>query len=143
MNTSSVIRRGAAGYILLELVIAVTIFAIAVVSLTRSLNTALEAGNVLNKDVTVRAGLRAFIEEVKRKSVSDMVLSVTDERLGITYSSEVAPLQMNVARSGQQIPDLYQMTAKAVYQAGNEQREESVVMWFYQPQVEQDRRRNR
>jgi len=69
-----VIRHGSLrakhGYILLELIIALTIFAIAVVGLAKSLNTTLEVGNIMNRDYAVRIGLQSFVEEVKRKAIS-------------------------------------------------------------------------
>ena len=55
------------GYILLELVIALTIFAIAVLGLARSLSSALEVANSLNRENSIRIGLRAFLEEARRK----------------------------------------------------------------------------
>jgi hypothetical protein len=140
-----VIRRSSFchGYILLELIIALSMFAIAVVGLSKSLNTTLEVGNIMNRDYAVRVGLRSFVEEIKRKAVTDMVTSVTDDRLDAVYSSEVNPLQLTIPRSGASIPDAYEMKAKAVYTVGGQEREETITMWFYQPQAEQDKRRAR
>ncbi len=131
------------GYILLELVIAMSIFTIAILGLTRSLNTTLEVGNIMTKEHAVRLGLRSFVEEIKRKAVSDMVTSVKDDRLDATFTSEVNPLTLTVPRSGANIPDVYEMKAKAAYTVAGEAREEVITMWFYQPQVEQDRRKAR
>lgn len=138
--TRSTIR---AGYILLELIIALSIFAIAVVGLTRSLNTTLEVGNIMNKDYAVRVGLRSFIEEMKRKAVSDMATSVTDDRLNATYTSTVEPLAVTVPRTGQPLQDCYRVTFTATYMSGGQQRDESVELWFYQSQAEQEKRKKR
>lgn len=130
-------------YILLELVIALSIFAIAVVGLAKSLNTTLEVGNIMNKDNAVRLGLRSFIEETKRKAAPDMALSITDDKLGVTYTSTVEPLSVVTPRNGQAVQDCFRVTFTASYQAGAEVREESVELWFYQNQAEQEKRRNR
>lgn len=134
---------GSAGYILLEVMLALSIFAIAVLGLARALNTTLEAGNIMNKDTAVRLGLRSFIEEQKRKAVSDMATTTTDDRLQTTYTSTVEPLSITIARTGQALTDCYRVTFTASYMAGPEQRNESVELWFYQSQAEQDKRRQR
>lgn len=131
------------GYILLELIIALAIFAIAVLGLTKSLNTSLEVANILNHDYAVRLGLRSFIEEVKRKSVANMTMSTTDPLLDVTYSSQAEPTQITVKTTGQVLTDIYQLTATATYNVAGKQREESVVLFLWQPQAEQDRRKER
>ncbi len=131
------------GYILLELIIALTIFAIAVVGLAKALNTTLEVGNIMNRDYAVRVGLQSFVEEVKRKSVTDMATTAADERLGVTYTSTVEPLSITVPRSGAQLSDVYRLKATAVYTVGSEQRDETIELWFYQTQAEQEKRRTR
>ena len=116
-------------------------FAIAVLGLAKSLNTTLEVGNIMNKDYAVRMGLRSFIEETKRKPVADMATSATDDRLSATYTSTVEPLSLTIARTGQALTDCYRVTFKATYNAGGQERDESVELWFYQTQTEQDKRR--
>lgn len=123
--------------------LALSIFAIAVVGLTKALNTTLEAGNIVNKDYAVRLGLRSFIEENKRKAVSDMATTATDERLQATYTSTVEPLDITIARTGNALTDCYRVTFTATYTIGVEERNESVELWFYQTQAEQDKRRQR
>ncbi len=101
------------GYILLELVIALTIFAIAVLGLARSLNTALEVANALNRENAIRIGLRSFLEEARRKqTTAEMAMTATDERLGCTYTSTIdeAGLQNS---EGKNLADLYKLTAQA------------------------------
>ena len=131
------------GYILLELIIALTIFAIAVLGLTKSLNTSLEVANILNHDYAVRLGLRSFLEEVKRKSVANMTSSTTDPKLDVTYTSSVEPAQITLKTTGEVLTDIYQLTATADYTVAGKQRQESVVLFLYQPQAEQDRRKDR
>ncbi len=131
------------GYILLELIIALSIFAIAVLGLTRALNTSLEVANILNHDYAVRLGLRSFLEEVKRKSVANMVMTTTDPRLDVTYTSAVDPVQITLKTTGEVLTDIYQLTATATYTTGGKERDESVTLFLYQPQAEQDRRKDR
>ncbi len=132
-----------AGYILLELIIALTIFAIAVLGLTKSLNTSLEIANILNHENAVRLGLRSFVEEVKRKSIPNMVMTTDNPALDVTYSSEVEPAEITLATTGEVLTDIYQLTARATYKVNGQPREESVILFLYQTQAEQTRRQDR
>lgn len=128
-------RRRRSGYLLLELILALTIFSLAVVGLARSLNLAIQTSAILNRENDIRLGLRSFLEEVRRKPVGDMATSYTDERLGITFQSEVDELTLK-DRNGTVLKDLYKLRAFATYEVGAEQREESVEMWIYKTQSE-------
>lgn len=121
------------GYILIELVIALGIFAIAVLGLARSLNLSLEIVNTMNRENAIRISLRSFVEEIRRKPISEMAISTVDDRLGLTLTStlEEAGLQNS---DGRTLTDLYKLTATAAYSQGMEQREESVMVYVYQPQ---------
>ncbi len=124
------------GYILLELVIALTIFAIAVLGLARSLSTALGVANALNKENTVRIGLRSFLEEArKKKTTAEMAMTLNDARLGCTYTSTIddAGLQN---KDGKNLADLYKLTAKAtIPELSEELQPEPVTVYVYQPQT--------
>lgn len=120
------------GSILLELVIALSIFAIAVLGLARALNTSLEVSNILNKDSRVRIGMRSFMEEVRRKPLAEMTASQTDAVSGVTYASSMEPVSLTTT-SGTTLTDLYNLKVTATYSAGNEIREESVDVYVYKP----------
>lgn len=131
--TSPSSRRGpASGYILLELIIALSIFAIGVLGLARALNGSVEVANILNKDQRVRLGLRSFLEEVRRKPLSEMTLSTTDVASGVTYTSSIERVALTTT-SGSTLNDLYNLKVVAAYSAGNEQREETVDVYVYKP----------
>lgn len=134
-QSSFIIRRRRGGYLLLELILALTIFSLAVVGLARSLNMAIQTSAILNRENDIRLGLRSFLEEVRRKPLGDMATTYTDERLGITFQSEVDELTLK-DRNGTVLKDLYKLRAFATYEVGAEQREESVEMWIYKTQSE-------
>lgn len=125
-------RGPASGYILLELIIALSIFAIGVLGLARALNGSVEVANILNKDQRVRLGLRSFLEEVRRKPLSEMTLSTTDVASGVTYTSSIERVALTTT-SGSTLNDLYNLKVVAAYSAGNEQREETVDVYVYKP----------
>jgi len=124
-----VLRRG---YILLELVIALTIFAIAVLGLARSLNTSMEVANILTMDQRVRIGMRSFLEEVRRKPLNEMSTTMTDAATGVTYTSSAERVALTTTQ-GSTLEDLYNLKVTASYLVGTEQREESVDVYVYKP----------
>ena len=124
-----VLRRG---YILLELIIALSIFAIGVLGLARTLNSSMEVANILNRDQRVCIGMRSFLEEIRRKPLNEMNASITDAATGVTYTSTTEPVSL-IMTNGNTMTDLYDLKIVASYTAGNEQREESVDVYVYKP----------
>lgn len=123
------------GYILLELVIALTIFAIAVLGLSQALTESLGVANALNKEHAIRIGLKSFLEEArKKKTTAEMAMTTQDDRLGVTYSSTIddAGLQN---KNGTALTGLYKLTAKAeISGLAEEQQPEPVTVYVYQAQ---------
>lgn len=120
-------------YILLELVIALSIFAIAVLGLANSLSTSLEVANILNKENAVQIGMRSFIEELRKKPLADMETNFTDINLGVTYTSKMVPLGIRNG-SGNTLRDLYDLQVTALYSFAGEERTDTVSVYVYKPQ---------
>jgi hypothetical protein len=128
-------QRSRLGYLLLELILALALFSLAVTGLVRSLQMGIQTASILSRDNDIRVGLRSFLEEVRRKPLNEMSQTLADERLGVTYQSEVEELSIQ-GRNGNVLRDLHRITAFAVYQIGAEERRESVEMWVYKPRSE-------
>jgi len=126
--------RGVPGYVLFEVVLALTIFASAVLSLAASLNSALETGVNLNRENAIRMGLRSFIEETRRKEIADMATEARDDRLEVNYSSTVEDLSLK-NKDGTLLNDLYVLHAKASYGDGDAAREETADLYLYKPRI--------
>lgn len=119
-------------YVLFEVILALTIFAVSVVGLASSLNNIIECSATMNLDNSARIGLRSFIEEVRRKPIADMTATTTDDHLGATYSSTIETLSLKNG-DGVVLNDLYTLHAKAAYGQGNTAREEAVDLYVYKP----------
>lgn len=122
----------ASAYVLFEVILAVTIFALAGLGLATALNNIFESATTMNMDNSVRIGLRSFIEEVRRKPIADMTTTTTDDHLGAIYSSTVETLNLKTG-DGVALSDLYTLHAKVSYGQGNNAREESVDLYVYKP----------
>jgi len=123
-------QRGAPAYILLELVIALSIFSIAVLGLANSLSTSVEVANILNRENAVQIGMRSFIEELRKKPLADMSTSYTDPNLGVTYTSKMEPLGIKTGR-GETLTDLYDLQVTALYTFGMEEKTDTVSVYVY------------
>ena len=128
-------RRGRGGYLLLELILALTLFSLAITGLARSLQVGIQTASILSRENDIRIGLRSFLEEVRRKPLNEMGQTLADERLGVTYQSEVEELSIQ-GRNGNVLRDLHKITAFAAYTVGAEERRESVEMWVYKSRSE-------
>ncbi|MEI6537851.1 MAG: hypothetical protein WCN98_21085 [Verrucomicrobiaceae bacterium] len=135
MKRSNTTAGRADGYVLFEVILALTIFAIAVVGLATALNNTIESSATMNLDNSVRIGLRSFIEEIRRKPLADMSATTIDEQLGATYSSTVETINIR-GGDGTVLTDLYTLHAKAAYGEGNKAREEIVDLYVYKPATE-------
>jgi type II secretory pathway component PulJ len=121
------------GYILFELIIALSIFSIGVLGLARTLNASMEVAQILNKEQRLRIAMRSMIEELRRKPLNEMATTLTDNQLEATFTSSVDPVSLKMTR-GNLMSDLYNLRIVANYQLGNEPREESVEVYVYKPQ---------
>ncbi len=120
------------GYILLELIIALSIFSIGVLGLARTLNASMEVANILNKEQRIRIGLRSFVEEIRRKPMTEMATTITDPALEVTYTSSLEPVSLIMTRGGT-LADMYNLKVIASYTVGAELREETVDVYVYKP----------
>ena len=133
------LRRSAA-YILLELIIALSIFSMAVVGLSMALNNTLQTANMLNKDYAVRLAMRSFLEEIKRKPLADMATTLENPQLDLVLTSTVEPLEIR-SKEGRAIEDMYTLTVRADYTAGGRVRDETVFIWVNVTDEEDKRRK--
>lgn len=120
------------GYILFEMVLAITIFSLAVLGLARSLDQALTAANMLRRDQIVRIGMRSFLEEVRRKPLTEMSMTYVDPTYGVTYTSTTEPVSLRTT-SGGTLSDLYNLTIKASSAFNDVPEETQLNVYVYKP----------
>ena len=114
------------GYILFEVIIAVTIFSLAVVGLMRVLDTSLDSANLFARDTAIRYGLQSILTEAQHQELANMTLERTDEALGAVYRTEIEPLQL-ASGGGSTLSNLYVL--RAIATIGDEQ--EVAEIWIY------------
>jgi hypothetical protein len=99
--------------VLLEIIIALTVFAVAVAGLASLLHSSLDSANRLRRQASVRRGLESILVEAKAKPKrEEMLINYKDEGLGIDYTSELEELKW-VNRRGMPVKGLYILRAVA------------------------------
>jgi len=105
------IRRG---YVLLEMIIALTVFAIVATGLASALHSSLDASNMLRRQAAIRRGLESILVESKSKTKrEEMPITYRDDALGVEFHSELQELKW-INRRRQPVKDLYILRAVAV-----------------------------
>ena len=120
------------GYILFELVLALTIFAIAVLGLAKSLNQALETANLLKRDQIIRIGMRNVFEELRNKPLAKMSTTIADTTYGITYTTSTEALSLKTT-SGGVLSDMYKLTIHATSSFDGVPQEDTLDVYVYKP----------
>tara|TARA_R110002096_G_scaffold91625_22_gene207387 strand:- start:634 stop:1014 length:381 start_codon:yes stop_codon:yes gene_type:complete len=120
-------KRKDGGYILFEVIIAVTIFSLAIVGLMRVLDTSLNSANYFACDTAIRYGLQSILTEARHRDLGNMILVQRDEAMGVEYRTEVEPLQL-ASDSGGALSGLYILRATATYDGEQEVAE----VWIYE-----------
>lgn len=130
MKRTVPVRRS--GYILFELILALAIFAISVLGLAQALNQALETANLLRRDQIIRIGMRNFLEEVRRKPLTEMSMSSMDTTYGITFTSSTEPVSLKTT-NGSILSDIYNLTIKATSSFNDVPQEDTLSVYVYKP----------
>lgn len=120
------------GYILFELVLALTIFAIAVLGLAKSLNQVLETANLLKRDQIIRIGMRNVFEELRNKPLAKMSTTISDTTYGITYTTSTEALSLKTT-SGGILSDMYKLNIHATSSFDGVPQEDTLDVYVYKP----------
>lgn len=125
-------RRRTGGYVLFEVVLAVAVFSIVVAGLAKSLITAIEASNAVERDIAIRLGLDSVLREARIRPRKEMALTYNDEKLGIAYRTELAPLDLSNF-DGEKVGGLYILRATAVYEEAGREETATAEIYVHRP----------
>lgn len=107
------LRAAAGGYVLLEIIIALTVFAVSIAGLTSVLHSSLDSSNALRRTASIRRGLEALLIEARQKPKrEEMALTATDPVLGMEYRSTLEELKW-VNREGEPVRGLFILRVEA------------------------------
>jgi type II secretory pathway component PulJ len=124
---------GGGGYVLLELIIALTVFAVSVAGLASVLHSSLDSSNLLRRQAAIRRGLEAILVEAKAKPKrEEMPIQYRDDDLGVEYRTELEELKW-INRRGLPVKGLYVLRAVAKDSRVSQPLNDSAEVYVYRP----------
>jgi len=121
------------GYALLDVILAVAIFAIAVTGLVGFIQRIGETSSAFARDRQIQYGIEAAVAEAKSKPVSEMTSEVYDELLDVTYSTTVESLELDNGE-GAALKDVYTLTVTASFLDDGGEQTETAELFIHQPE---------
>ncbi len=126
-------RAGRGGYVLLEIIIALTVFAVSVAGLAAVLHASLDSSNLLRRQASVRRGLESILVEAKAKPKrEEMPMSYRDDGLGVEYRTDLEELKW-VNRRGLPVKGLYILRAMATDLRASKPLNDTAEVYVYRP----------
>jgi len=119
-------------YLLLDVVLAVTVFAIAVTGILVAVNRITETSSLYARDMQVQYGMDAMLVEARHRPVEEMTFERDDSDLGVLYRTEIEPLSQ-VNSEGEALEGLYRLKVSAIFQNGNEDETDTAELIVYRP----------
>ena len=121
------------GYVLLEIIIALTVFAVVVAGLASVLHSSLDAANILRRQASIQRGLEAILIEAQNKPKrEEMVTTYKDEALGVEYRSELEELKW-INRKGKPVRGLYILRGVATDLRAAKPLHDDAEVYVYRP----------
>jgi prepilin-type N-terminal cleavage/methylation domain-containing protein len=134
MNTD----RHRSGFTLLEVMLALMVFSMAVVALVTAINGIGNASTESRQYREVQSRLESLLTEITRMppdpsaAPGDRTLEKTVRENGVEYRIKKAPLELT-NKDGQQLPDMFTVTATARWKEGGGDAELSAETMVYPP----------
>ena len=127
------VRKPSAAYVLLEMIIALTVFAVVTTGLAKSLHSSLDAANLLRRQAAVRRGLESLLVEAKAKlKREEMAMTYRDDALGIEFRSELEEMKW-INRRGRPVKSLYILRAVATDLRAAKPLNDTAEVYVYRP----------
>ena len=133
MNAGTISHSQRGAYVLLEMIIALTVFAVVVSGLASSLHSSLDAANLLRRQAAIRRGLESILVEAKAKPKrEEMAMSYRDDALGLEFRSELEELKW-INRRGRPVKSLYILRALATDLRASKPLNDTAEVYVYRP----------
>lgn len=125
--------RKKSGYALLDVVLAVALFGISVTGLVKAMQQINATSASFARDRMIQQNLEAMLAEKKRLPVGEMTSDQHDPVFDITFRSYVEPLELDNGE-GNELPDMYKLTAEAVFMDDGGEQIERAELFVHQPE---------
>ncbi len=120
------------GIALLDALLAVFIFSLAVTGIVTWMGQIGDNSNLLGKERLVQQGLSGILSEAKVRDLADMNFEFNDQLLGVVYRTTVEPVQLTTTE-GETLEDMYVLRATADYAEGALGLTRAAEIYVYKP----------
>lgn len=125
-------RRSSNGFVLWEIMLALTIFAVVAVALTTALQQTVETSILLRDESEVRLEMQNLLAEATSVKVKPGKSEIQTGGSRVIYEREIRAVEAKTAR-GEVLADLYEIVIKASWKSSGRDRSESAALIVYQP----------
>ncbi len=123
-----------AGYALLDVILAVALFAITVTGLMRVMQRVNETSSGFARDRYIQQQLEGLLSERRKMTVEEMNYNMTDELSGVAFRTFVESFTVDNGE-GNELTDLYKLTAEATFLDDGGEQIERAELIIYQPET--------
>ena len=125
-------KNGRAGFVLWEILLALSIFCIVALSLTTALQQGAETARLLRQDSQVRHDLESILAETSttKLAAGGSQVPLGDQR--VHYERQIAPVVAKNSK-GQPLDHLWRITVRATWQETKQSRSSQAELIIYQP----------
>jgi type II secretory pathway pseudopilin PulG len=125
-------QRTSSGFVLWEIMLALTIFAVVAVALTAALQQTVDASILLRDEAQVRLEIQNLLAETNSQKLKPGKTEIQTGDGRIRYEREILPVKAKTAR-GEVLPDLYEIVIRASWQSSGRSRSDTASVIVYQP----------
>jgi prepilin-type N-terminal cleavage/methylation domain-containing protein len=125
-------RQTLQGFVLWEIMLALTIFAVVAVALTAALQQTVDASVLLRDESQVRLEMQNLLAEVTSAKLKPGKTEIQTGDGRVRYEREIRAVKAKTAR-GEVLPDLYEIVIQASWQSSGRTRSDTASLIVYQP----------
>lgn len=122
----------AQGIVLLELILALTIFSLVIVALARSLQSAVQAATVQQQEQAAQEQMRSLLEWVRIDPKDPTRMKAVELENKITLTPSLLPLELE-NKEGEKLQNLYTLKIEALFPSATTNLTRSIQMTVYLP----------
>jgi hypothetical protein len=120
------------GFVLWEIMLALTIFAVVAVALTTALQQTVEASILLRDESQIRLEIQNLLAEATSAKLKPGKLESQSSDGRVRYEREIRQVNAKNAR-GEVLPNLYEIVIRASWKSSGRARSDSASLTVYQP----------
>jgi len=124
------------GFTLLESILALTVFSLAVIGLVETINTMGAAAVESRQELMIQGRMETLLVEITRDPLwlKDGVLTPPQDRSfvegAVTYKTKITPLELQ-NNKGEQLNEFYKATVQALWKEGRTDQEVIAETWVW------------